>query len=144
MNNLRVTKPTCQVIYISVHIGLQNKMFDFRPYDSHHDVHCRYFLSLSGKEYVSKPYPVMFIDLQSNVIDILLGAMETVPFRKCHQNRGKQLKPLVIDTLQGLWIQGTIDKLKYLGIGIHGSICLYFDNCFTLPDETKQSSSHSY
>jgi len=63
--------------------------------------------------------------------------METVPFRKCHQNCGKQLKPRVIDTPQGPWTQGTTDKLKYLGFGIHGSACLYFDNCFSLSDATK-------
>jgi len=43
----------------------------------------------------------------------------------------------VIATLQGPWTQGTIGKLKYLSYGIHGSICLYFDNCFTLSEGTK-------
>jgi len=78
INDLRVSKQTWhKIIYVSVHIGLLNMTFDFQPYDSHH----RYFLSLSGKECVNSPYPVMSIDPQSNVIDTLLGAMETVRFR---------------------------------------------------------------
>ena len=67
--------------------------FNFRSYDSHHEVHQRYFLSLSGEEYVSNPHTVMSVDPQSNVVDVILGAVETAPFRKCHQNHGKQLKP---------------------------------------------------
>ena len=118
------------LIYVSVHIGLLDMMFDFRPYDSHHEVHRRYFLSSSGEVYISNPHAVMSVDPQSNVIDVLIGTVETVPFRKCHQNRGKQLKPRVIATLKGPWTQGTIGKLKYLGYGIHGGICFYFDNCF--------------
>ena len=31
-------------------------------YDSHHKVHHRYFLSLSGKKYVTNPYAVMSVD----------------------------------------------------------------------------------
>ena len=78
----------------------------------------------------------MSVDPQLNVIDALIGTVQTVPFRKCHQNCGKQLKPQVIATLQGPWTRGTIGKFKYLRYA-HGSICLYFDNCFTLSDATK-------
>ena len=91
--DLEVSKQTWhKLIYVSVHIGLLDMIFDFRPYDSHHEVHCRYFLSSFGEEYISNPHAVMSVD-QSNAIDVLIGTVETVPFRKCHQNHGKQLKP---------------------------------------------------
>ena len=96
-----------------IFVGFLDMMFDFQPYESYHKVHRRHFLSLSGKEYVSNLHAVMSVDPQSNVIDVLLGTVETVTFRKCHQNRGKQLKPRVIDILESPWTQGTIEKLKY-------------------------------
>ena len=138
MNELRVSKQAWhKVIYVSVYMGLLDMMFDFRPYDNHHEVHRRYFLSLSGEEYVSNPYTVMSVDPQSNVVDVMLGAVETAPFRKCHQNHGKQLKPRVIDVLESPWTQGTIDKLKYIGFGNHSDTCMYFENCFAMPETTK-------
>ena len=94
VNELKVSKQAWhKVIYVSVYMGFLDMMFDFRPFDSLHEVHRRYFLSLSGEEYVSNPHTVMSVDPQSNVVDVMLGAVETAPFRKCHQNRGKQLKP---------------------------------------------------
>ena len=51
--------------------------FDFWPYDSHHEVHQRYFLALSSEEYVTNPHTVMSVDPQSNVVDVILGAVLT-------------------------------------------------------------------
>ena len=59
VNELMVSKQAWhKVIYVSVHMGFLDMTFDFRSYDSHHEVHWRYFLfflSLSGEEYVSNP-----------------------------------------------------------------------------------------
>jgi len=59
-------------------VGFLDMMFGFRPYNSHHKVHRRYFLTLSGKENISNPHAVMSVDPQSNVIDVLLLTVETV------------------------------------------------------------------
>ena len=115
-------------------IGFLNVTFDFRPYENHYEVHRKYYLSSSGEEYVNNPHAVMSVDPQSNVVDVILGIVETSTFKRCHQNRGKQLKPRVIAALDGPWTEGSIDKIKFLGFGTEAQdyICLYFDNCFNV------------
>ena len=97
--------------------------FDFRPFESHFEVHRKYLLSSSGKNFLLAPCTVMFIDPQSNVVDVMLGVVQKATYRKTYQNRGKQLKPWLTAALENSWTEGCIDKLKFLGL--HSEVCDY-------------------
>ena len=99
----------------------------------------KYLLSASGEDFLHSPFTVMSVDPQSNVVDIILGVLQNAPFRESHQNGGKQLKPRVMAALENTWIEGSIEKLKFLGLGldVQDDICLYFHNCFSLSEATK-------
>ena len=76
---------------------------------------------------MSNPHAVMSVDPQSNVVDVILGIVQTSTFKRCHQNRGKQLKPRVIAALEGPWTEGSIDKIKFLGFGRRWFVVLNAD-----------------
>ena len=87
VNDIRVSKPSWhKVIYVAVHLGYLDVSFDFRPYESHFEVHRKYLLSASGEDFLCSPFTVMSVDPQSNVVDIILGVSQNAPFRKSHQN----------------------------------------------------------
>jgi len=141
VNDMRVSKPSWhKVIYVAVHLGLLDMTFDFRPYENHYEVHRKYFLSPKGENFLQNPFAIMSLDPQSNVVDVMLHVVERKPFSRCHQNRGKQLKPRLIAALEGCLMEGTIDRLKFLGLG-EGELddmCLYFHDCFSLREATKK------
>ena len=140
VNDVRVSKPSWhKVIYVAVHLGLLDMTFDFRPYECHYEVHRKYFLSAAGENFLQNPYAIMSVDPQSNVVDVMLGVVERKLYSKCHQNRGKQLKPRLIAALEGQLIEGSIERLKFLGLGEENDdICLYFHDCFSLPEATRK------
>ena len=60
--------------------------------------------------------------------------------KKLIHNHGGQLKPCITAALGSLWIEGTVDCLKYLGFGEEFKIkdlCFYFDDCFSQSGATK-------
>jgi len=62
--------------------------------------------------------------------------------KKLVHNRGTQLKPCIIAALDSLWIQGTVEYLKYLGFGEqckNKAICIYFNNCSSESGATNDS-----
>lgn len=61
--------------------------FDFRPFDSHFEVHHEYLLSSSGENFLLAPCSVMSIDPQSNLVDVMLGVVQKASFGKIYQNR---------------------------------------------------------
>ena len=75
-----------KVIYVAVHVGFLDMTFDFRPYDSYSVVHQKYFLSAAGESFLQNPCAVMSVDPQSNVINVMLGVVESKSYSKCHQN----------------------------------------------------------
>ena len=62
-----------KVMYIAVHLGYLGVSFEFRPFESHFEVHHKYLLSASGEDFLQNPFTVMSVDPQSNVVDIILG-----------------------------------------------------------------------
>ena len=60
--------------------------------------------------------------------------------KKAIQNRRMQLKPRGITVaLDSLWMNGTVDSLKYLGFREEfkgKDVCFYFDDCFSLSGAT--------
>ena len=59
--------------------------------------------------------------------------------KKPIHNCGVQLKPCITATLESLWIEGTVDCLKYLGFGEefkNKDICFYFDDCLSQSGST--------
>jgi len=113
--------------------------FDFRPFESHFEVHRKYLLSSSGKNFLLAPCTVMFIDPQSNVVDVMLGVVQKATYKKTYQNCGKQMKPRLTAALENSWTEGSIDKLKFLGLHskVCDYVCYYFNDCFSLPEGTK-------
>ena len=141
INDVRVSKSSWhKVIYVAVYLGYANIAFDFRPYENHYEVHRKYLLTPDGKAYLDHPTSVMSIDPQSNVVDVMLGMVEGKKYSKCHQNRGKQLQPRLIAALEGDSIEGTVNRIKYLGLGseVNRDTCYYFPDCFALPEATKK------
>ena len=82
------------------------------------------------------PQAVMSVNPHACVIEKLLGVTHRNS-KRCNQSRGKQLKPRIIDTIQGCHMEGSIDALKYIGFGCETDTCIYFDNCFLLQNATK-------
>ena len=141
VNDARVSKSSWhKVIYVAVYLGYINVTFDFRPYENHHEVHRKYLLATAGEAFLDNPTSVMSVDPQSNVVDILLGEVQGKKYSKCHQNRGKQLKPRLIAALEGCAIEGTVDAIKFLGLGpeVNSDTCFYFHDCFSLPEATRK------
>ena len=54
-----------------------------------------------------------------------------------NQSRGKQLKPHIVDVIEGCHTEGSIEALKSLGFGCETDTCIYFDNCFLLQNSSK-------
>ena len=141
INDARMSKPSWhKVIYVAVHLGYVNVTFDFCPYENRHEVHRKYSLALTGEVFLNNPTSVMSVDPQSNIVDVMLGVVESKKYSKCHQNRGKQLKPRLIAALEGSSIEGTIDKIKFLELGpeVNDDMCFFFHDCFSLPEATRK------
>jgi len=141
VNDVRVSKPSWhKVIYVAVHLGLLDMTFDFRPYENHYEVHRKYLLTAAGEKFLQNPFAIMSVDPQSNVVDVMLQVVERKSYAKCHQNRGKQLKPRLIAALEGCWIEGSLERLKFIGLGGEelDDMCLYFRDCFSLSEATKK------
>ena len=123
-----------KILYVAVHLGFLDLSFTFRPFDSHYEVHRRYVLSQSGESFISTPHSVVSVSPYSNIAEIILGVTHSKPMKKPVHNRGAQLKPRITAALDSLWIEGTVDCLKYLGFGEefkNKDICFYFDDCFS-------------
>ena len=82
-----------KIIYVAVHLGFLDLLFNFRPFDSHYKVHCRYIVSSLGNQIYSSPEAIMSPDSCSTIVDVALGLVQKSPFIKSTQNRGVQLKP---------------------------------------------------
>ena len=67
-------QPVC--LYVAVHLSLIDLDFNFRPFESHYEVHRRNVLSSSGLEFLNGPYSVMSLDPHSSVVDKLLGVTQ--------------------------------------------------------------------
>ena len=140
VNDIRVSRSSWhKVIYVAVYLGCLDIIFDFRPYENHHEVHRKYFLAAAGEAFLQDPIAIMSLDPLSNVVDIMLGVVEK-KYSKCHQNRGKQLKPRLIAALEGCLIEGNVEKIKFLGLGTeaHDDMCFYFHDCSALPEATRK------
>ena len=59
-----------KVLYVAPHTGFVDMYFDFRPFDSHYEVHRKYS---DGKEYISNPYALVSLDPHSSLTDVMLG-----------------------------------------------------------------------
>ena len=130
-----------KIIYVAVHLGYLDLLFNFRSFDSHYEMHRRYIVSSLGNEFYSSPKAIMSPDPCSTIVDVALGLIQKSHCIKSTQNRGVQLKPRIVavssDTCN--WIDGTVEKLKYLGFGDDGGtdVCMHFSDCFSLSAATR-------
>ena len=122
-----------------LNLSLVDLDFTFRPFENHYEVHRKYLLSSSGIEFLQDPRAVMSVDPHACIVEKLLGVQVMHRnSKRCHQNRGKQLKPRIVDTIEGgHYTEGSIEALKYIGFGCETDTCIHFDNCFSLPNATK-------
>ena len=130
-----------KIIYVAVHLGFLDLLFNFRPFDSHYEVHRRYIVSPSGDEFYSSPRAIMSPDPRSTIIDVTLGLVQKSPYVKSIQNRGVQLKPRIVAAIGDAcnWIDGAVEQLKYIGFGDNAGadVCMYFSDCFSLSVATR-------
>lgn len=110
--------------------------FAFRPFENHYEVHRKYVLSSVGEEFLQAPFTVMSVDPHASIIDRILGVTQRV-FKRCDQNRGKQLKPRIVAALEKCHVEGTIEDIKFIGFGCENDTCIFFKDCFLLPNATK-------
>jgi len=82
-----------KVLFAAVYLGFLDLVFNFRPFDSHYEVHHQYIVSTLGNEFYSSPKAVMSPDPRSTIIDVVLGLVQKSPFSKSTQNRAVQLNP---------------------------------------------------
>ena len=125
-----------KILYVAVHLSLVDLDFNFRPFENHYEVHRKYLLSSSGTEFLQDPQAMMSVDPHACVIEKLLGVTPRNS-KRCNQSRRKQLKPRIVDTIEGCHMEGSIEALKYIGFGCETDTCIYFDNCFLLQNATK-------
>ena len=92
-----------------------------------------YVLSKSGKSFISTPHSVVSVSPYSNMAEIILGITHSKQMKKLMHNCGAQLKPAALGSL---WIEGTVDCLKYLGFGEEFKNKDHFDDCFSLSGAT--------
>jgi len=69
-----------QIIYTAVHLGFLDLLFNFRPFDSHYEVHCRYIVSSLGNKFYSSPKAIMSPDPHSTIVDVALGLVQKSPY----------------------------------------------------------------
>ena len=123
-----------KILYVAVHLGFLDLCFKFRPFDNHYEVHRRYVLSKLGESFISTPHSVVLVSPYSNIAEIILGVTHSKPMQKPIHKYGVQLKPCITAALESLWIEETVDCLKYLGFGEefkNKDLCFYFDDCFS-------------
>jgi len=95
-------------------------------------------LSTAGTEFLQAPVAVMSLDPHACVVDRILGVTSTQSISKrCNQNRGKQLKPRIVAALEECKGEGTLDDLKLIGFDCENDTCIFFRDCFSLPNATK-------
>ena len=97
------------IIYVSLHIDYVDMYFDFRPFDSHYEVHHKYFITSDGKEFISNPCALVSPDPHSSLADVSLGSVMQYTSERINQKRGTHLKPRIIDLLQKPAVSGTIE-----------------------------------
>lgn len=52
------------------------------------------------------------------------------------------MKPRIVAALEGKWLEGDIEKLKFLGLYVRDmDLCLYFNNCYDLQATMKDPHS---
>ena len=77
-------------------------------------------------------------DPRSTIVNVLVQKSHYI---KSTQNRGVQLKPRIVAAISDTcnWIDGTVEKLKYLGFGDDGGtdVCMHFSDCFSLSAATR-------
>ena len=125
-----------KILYVGVHRILIDLNFAFRPFENHYKVHRRYVLSSVGEEFLQAPFTVMLVDPHNCIIDRILGVTQRAS-KRCNQNRGKQLKPRIVALLEECHVEGTIEDIKFIGFGCENDACIFFKDCFSLPNATK-------
>ena len=75
-----------KIIYVAVHLGYLDLLFNFRPFDSHYEVHRRYIVSSLGNEFYSSPKAIMSPDPRSTIVDVALGLVQKSHYIKSTQN----------------------------------------------------------
>ena len=78
----------------------------------------------------------MSVDLHACIVEMLLGVVLRNS-RRCNQSRGKQLKPHIVDAIEGCHTEGSIEALKFIGFDCETDTCVYFGNCFLLQNPAK-------
>jgi len=122
-----------KIIYVAVHVGYLDMRFFFRPFDSHYEVHRRYKLSADGEAFLNNPQTVMSVDPHSHIIDAIVGEAHRKCSTKSIQSRGVQLKPRIVAALEGKWLEGDTEILKFFGISVRDvDLCMHFNNCYDL------------
>ena len=61
-----------KIIYVAVYLGYLDLLFNFRPFDSHYEVHRRYIVSSLGNEFYSSAKAIMSPDPSSTIVDVAL------------------------------------------------------------------------
>lgn len=124
----RMSKPQWhKVLYVAVHLDYLDLLFNFRPFDSHYEVHRRYVVSSLGNEFNSSPDAIMSPDPHSTIVDVALGLVQKSSYSKSIQNQGVQLKPQIVAAIGNpcTWVDGTVERLMYLGFW-SGDVCMHF------------------
>ena len=99
-------------------------------------MHRKYILFSAGNEFLQAPVAIMSLDPHACFVDRILGVTQRI-FKRCNQNRGKQLKPCTVAALEECQEEGTVDDLKLLGFEHENDTCIFFKDCFSLPCATK-------
>ena len=101
--------------------------FDFRPFDSHYEIHRKNFITSNGKDFITSPCILESLDPHSSLTDVILGSVAQVSSKRVNQKRGTHLKPRIIDLLQKPAANGSIELIKYIGLnGDSEDICVFF------------------
>jgi len=74
-----------KILYVAVHIGYIDMYFDFRPFDSHYEVHRKYFITSDGKEFLSNPCALVSLDPHSSLTNIMLGSAMQSTIKRVNQ-----------------------------------------------------------
>lgn len=120
-----------KVLYVGVHRSLVDLNFAFRPFENHYEVHRKYVLTSVGEEFLQAPFMVMSVDPHTCIIDRILVS------KRRNKSHDKQLKPHIVAALEECHVEGTIEDIKFIGFGCENDTCIYFKDCFSLPNATK-------
>ena len=137
VEGIKMSQPSWhKILYVAVHLNFVDLDFTFRPFESHYEVHRKYVLSSHGQEFLQVPCTVMSVDPHACVIEKLLGVVPRSS-KRCSQNRGKQVKPQIVDAVEKCRTVRSIKALKFIGFGCNTDVCLYFNDCFSLNNSNK-------